>query len=76
MTIYAANVNGDWWEVVKGYSDELFIIDTEDPQIAALMKEEMVSDSDDKFEHFVMDNGVPVDISGLVDRVIANKGAR
>lgn len=68
MTIYAANINGDWWQVVEGYSDELFILDTENPEIAKLMKEDGVSDRDDKFEDFVIDNGFIIDISKLINK--------
>jgi hypothetical protein len=68
MAIYAANINGDWWHVVEGYSDELFIIDTENPEIAKLMKEDGVSDRDDKFEYFIMENGFIVDIAKLINK--------
>jgi len=60
MTKYIANENGDWWEVVEGES--LYLIDTEQENIASKMEEEEVSPNDDKFEKFIWRYGVPVSV--------------
>ena len=60
MTKYIANENGDWWEVVEGES--LYLIDTEQENIARKMEEEEVSPNDDKFERFIWRYGSPVSV--------------
>ena len=60
MTKYIANENGDWWEVVEGES--LYLIDTEQKNIANKMEEEEVSPNDDKFERFIWRYGSPVNV--------------
>lgn len=60
MTKYIANENGDWWEVVEGES--LYLIDTEQENIANKMEEEEVSPNDDKFERFIWRYGSPVSV--------------
>ena len=60
MTKYIANENGDWWEVVEGES--IYLIDTEQKNIANKMEEEEVSPNDDKFERFIWRYGSPVSV--------------
>ena len=60
MTKYIANENGDWWEVVEG--ETLYLIDTEQENIANKMEEEEVSPNDDKFERFIWRYGSPVSV--------------
>lgn len=71
MAIYAVNCNGDWWEIVEGVSDELMILDTDNPEIMKIMKEEDVSDGDDKFEYFIEQYGIPLDIGQSIDKIIS-----
>ena len=60
MTKYIANENGDWWEVVEGES--LYLIDTEQENIANKMEEENSTPNDDKFERFIWRYGSPVSV--------------
>jgi hypothetical protein len=60
MTKYIANENGDWWEVVEGES--LYLIDTEQENIASKMEEENSTPDDDKFERFIWRYGSPVSV--------------
>lgn len=61
MTKYIANENGDWWEVAEG--DGLYLIDTDNPDIAEAMKEEDASLDNDKFEKFIWQYGTTVYIN-------------
>jgi hypothetical protein len=65
MSKYIANENGDWWEVVEG--DGLYLIDTDNPDIAEAMKEEDASPDNDKFEKFIWQYGttVYIDMEGV-----------
>ena len=58
MTVYAANSNGDWWEVTE--DTDIFIIDTEDEAIKSALKDEDVVEGEDKFERFIQSHGKEV----------------
>jgi hypothetical protein len=63
MAIYASNVNGDWWEIVEGVSDELFILNSSNPEIIKAMKDDDVLECDDKFEYFIQEYGDKIKIN-------------
>lgn len=55
MTKYAANPNGDWWEIPDG-AIAAWVIDTEDLDAAQLQEMEQELDAD-KFEQFIYQHG-------------------
>ena len=55
MTVYAANSNGDWWEVAE--DTDIFLINTEDEAIESAMRDDEIEVGDDKFERFIQLNG-------------------
>ena len=55
MAKYAANPNGDWWEIQDG-AVAAWVIDTEDLDAAQLQEMEQELDAD-KFEQFIYQHG-------------------
>ena len=62
MTIYIANVNGDWWEFHPEHP--LFVLDTDkiDPELWEAIQEDHELEGD-KWEDAIMDHGVKVYIN-------------
>jgi hypothetical protein len=55
MAVYAANSNGDWWELAG--DSEIFTIDTKDGDIEEKMVAQDIEEGGDKFEQFIQENG-------------------
>lgn len=57
MTVYASNLNGDWWAITAPSATEIIVLDSEDEEIKAAMEEYEVEEGEDGWGDFILAEG-------------------
>lgn len=70
MTVYAANINGDWWSLTSLDATEILVIDTEDDEIKKLMEQYDVEEGEDGWDNFILAEGTTVNFYSQVKNML------
>jgi len=57
MTVYAANLNGDWWAITAPSATEIIVLDAEDDEVKAAMEEYDAEEGEDGWGDFILAEG-------------------